>query len=192
MSTAKTLPKGRIRRTRLTAEELLRLSDTGRRYELVKGDLYEMPPAGARHGSVAGRIFARLIAYVEANQLGEVFAAETGFILRRNFDTVRAPDASFVAKDRLPGGELPAGYLELAPDLVVEVVSPTDRPREVREKAEDWLRAGARLVWVINPATHSATVYQSPEVIEELSEDDNLEGEDVIPGFSCGIRDLFV
>ncbi len=92
----------RARKTLLTAEELLRLSTTGRRYELVKGELFEMPPASARHGSAAMRVGSLLNAHVRANQLGEVFTAETGFILRRNPDTVRAPDSSFVARDRLP------------------------------------------------------------------------------------------
>ena len=111
----------RTKKATLTAEELLRLSTTGRRYELVKGELWEMPPAGGRHGSVAMRIGIILGSYVRENELGEVFAAETGFILRRDPDTVRAPDAAFVARERLPAGELPAGYLEMVPDLAVEV-----------------------------------------------------------------------
>ena len=116
----------RTKKTTLTAEELLRLSTTGHRYELVKGELFEMPPAGGRHGSVAMRIGALLNAYVRVHSLGEVFAAETGFILRWDPDTVRASDAAFVAKERLPTGELPPGYLEMVPDLAVEVVSPGD------------------------------------------------------------------
>src|SRR5918999_4421837 len=150
----------RTRKTLLTAEELFRLSSTGRRYELVKGELFEMPPAGGRHGSVAMRLGILLCGHVRASQLGEVFAAETGFILRRSPDTVRALDASFVSKERLPAGELPVGFLETAPDLAVEVVSPGDSAREVREKVEDWLRAGTRLVWTI-PATRSVIVYRS-------------------------------
>ncbi len=148
----------RKRKALLTADELLRLSTAGdRRYELVKGELYEMPPAGASHGDIAMEIGSRLRVYVKANQLGRVFAAETGFVLRLDPDTVRAPDASFVAEDRLPPGDLPTGFLEFAPDLAVEVVSPGDRPGEVREKVEDWLRAGTRLVWVVHPST---TVYR--------------------------------
>ena len=175
----------------LTAEELLRLSTTGRRYELVKGELFEMPPAGGRHGSVAMQIGGSLNAYVRAHSLGEVFAAETGFVLRRNPDTVRAPDAAFVSKERLPAGELPPGYLEMVPDLAVEVVSPGDSEREVREKVADWMRAGVRLLWAIDPATRSVTVYRSPEDFSVLSEDDTLDGGPVIPGFSTNIKDLF-
>ena len=101
----------RTRKTLFTADELIRLPRGKCRYELVKGDLYEMPPAGGRHGSVAMSIGALLYAHVRANQLGEVFAAETGYTLRRDPDTVHAPDASFIARDRLPPGEPPAGYL---------------------------------------------------------------------------------
>jgi Uma2 family endonuclease len=181
----------RAKKATLTAEELLRLSTTGRRYELVKGELFEMPPAGGRHGSIAMRIGIVLGSYVRANGLGEVFAAETGFILRRDPDTVRAPDAAFVARERLPTGELPPGYLEMVPDLAVEVVSPGDSAREVREKVDDWMQAGVRLLWAIDPATRSVTVYRSTDDFSVLSEDDNLDGGQVIAGFSANIKDLF-
>ena len=181
----------RTKKSTLSAEELLRLSTTGRRYELVKGELFEMPPAGGRHGSVAMRIGALLNTYVRSHGLGEVFAAETGFILRRDPDTVRAPDAAFVANERLPAGELPPGYLEMVPDLAVEVVSPGDSAREVREKVADWMGAGVRLLWAIDPATRSVTVYRSPEDFDVLSDDDTLDGGRVIPGFSADINDLF-
>ena len=146
MSTTSEVLTRRTLKKLFTAEELLHLPATGRRLELVKGRVYEMPPPGARHGSVAMRIGSLLNTYVLGNLLGRAFAAETGFILRRNPDTVRAPDASFVAGDRLPEGELPVGYLEMAPDLAVEVVSPSDTAREIQEKVADWLRAGTRLV----------------------------------------------
>jgi len=141
---------------------------------------------------VAMSVGTELGTWVKTNDLGEVFAAGTGFILRRDPDTVRAPDASFVARDRLTPEELPVGYLDLAPDLAVEVVSPGDSAREVREKVDDWLRAGTRLVWVIDPATRSARVYRSLEEFEELVEGDHLEGGELIPGFSCEVRELFL
>lgn len=181
----------RTRKATLTAEELLRLSTTGRRYELVKGELFEMPLAGGRHGSVAMQIGTALGSYVWANELGEVFAPGTGFIVRRDPDTVRAPDAAFVAKERLPRGELPHGYLEMVPDLAVEVVSPGDSAREVREKVADWMGAGVRLLWAIDPAARSVTVYRSTDDFDVLSEDDTLDGGLVIPGFSANINDLF-
>ena len=159
--------------------------------ELVKGKLYEMAPAGGRHGRVAMRIGTLLNAYVESTGLGQVFAAETGFILQRNPDTVRAPDAAFVAQGRMPPGETPDGYLALAPDLAVEVISPTDRPRDIREKVADWLNAGTRLVWVIYPSSRTTTVHRPPGTVEELEEADTLDGADVVPGFTCVLGELF-
>ena len=101
-----------------------------------------MPPAGGAHGNVAMTIGMFIAAHVRERQLGRAFAAETGFVLARNPDTVRAPDASFVSYDRLAQGELPSGYIEMAPDLAVEVTSPSDSARDVQEKADAWLAAG--------------------------------------------------
>ena len=140
---------------------------------------------------MAMRVGALLDAHAKTNRIGRAFAAETGFILRRNPDTVRAPDASFVAGDRLPEGELPVGYLELAPDLAVEVASPSDSARDIQKKVADWLQAGTRLVWVIYPATRSATVHVSDDQFEEVSEEGTLLGEHVIPGFACDLSELF-
>jgi Uma2 family endonuclease len=175
----------RVPKTLFTAEELFHLPTNDRRLELVGGLLFEMSLNGAIH------VGAFLRFHAKANGLGEVLAAGTGFILRRNPDTVRAPDAAFVAAARLPVGELPAGFMELAPDLAVEVVSPSDRPGEVAEKVADWLRAGTRLVWVIDPATRSAKVYRSLDDVQGLSEEDRLDGGAVVPGFSCALRELF-
>ena len=174
-----------------TAEELFHLPTVGRRLELVKGKVYEMAPAGGRHGYTAMNIGVILSGHVRANGLGRVFAAETGFILWRDPDTVRAPDVAFVAQSRLSADEIPDTFIELVPDLVVEVVSPNDRRREVREKIEDWLRSGVRLVWAIYPVTCTATVYRSPDDITHLTEDDFLDGEDVVPGFACPLGELF-
>ena len=174
-----------------TAEELLCLPTIGRRLELVKGKVYEMAPAGGRHGYAAINAGTFLNVHVRANGLGRVFAAETGFILRRDPDTVRAPDVAFVSQSRLSVEEIPDSFIELVPDLVVEVVSPGDTRREVREKVEEWLRVGVCLVWVIYPATHSATVYRSLEDVAYLNENDILDGEDVVPGFACRLGELF-
>ena len=175
----------------MTAEELLRINHPHRRQELISGHLFEFPFVDAVHGCVAMRIGTELATWVHSNRVGKIFAAGTGFILGRNPDTVRAPDASFVAGDRLPERELPVGYLELAPDLAVEVASPNDTTREIQEKVADWLRAGTRLVWVIYPATRSATVRVSQDQFEELSEDGTLLGQNVIPGFACNLSELF-
>ena len=174
-----------------TAEDFWRLASNGHRMELVKGKVYEMAPAGGRHGFVAVRITAPLSAHVWRHDLGYVFAAETGFIIRRNPDSVRGPDVAFISRPRLRPDEIPVSFIEMAPDLVVEVVSPGDSRREVREKVEDWLRAGVRLVWVLNPASRSALAYQSMDDVSTLGEDDFLDGGDVVPGFSCRVGDLF-
>ena len=174
-----------------TAEDLERLASDGRRMELVKGKVYEMAPAGGRHGFVAIRLSTPLSAHVWQLDLGHVFAAETGFLLRRGPDTVRAPDVAFISRSRLQLNEIPESFIELAPDLVVEVVSPGDSRREVREKVEDWLQAGVRLVWVLYPATRTAIVYRSLSDVSNLTESDTLNGEDVVPGFSCRLADVF-
>ena len=174
-----------------TAEELFHLPTMGRRLELVKGKVYEMAPAGGRHGYSAMNTGIILGGHVRANGLGRVFAAETGFILRRDPDTVRAPDVAFIAQSRLSVDEIPDSFIELVPDLVVEVVSPGDTRREVREKVEDWLRAGVRLVWVLYPITRTATEYRSMDEVVHLTENDTLNGEDVVPGFTCRVAELF-
>ena len=166
----------------MTAEELLRLNLPNKRTELVCGVLVVREPAGYQHGEVAMRLAVAIFAHVEAHGLGRVFAAETGFTLTRNPDTVRAPDVAFVSTARLPDPP-PRGFAELAPDLAVEVLSPDDRPGEVLAKVGDWLDAGARVVWVVDPIRVIARVYRADGSESILGETDALRGEDVLPGF---------
>jgi Uma2 family endonuclease len=173
-----------------TAEDLLHLSDDGMRHELVRGELRTLPPAGEEHGIVAGEGFRLIANHVRANRLGQVFAAETGFFLEHNPDVVRAPDVAFVAASRFERGPSPR-FSDLVPDLVVEVVSPYDTAREVEEKVQAWLRAGVRLVWVVHPSTRSVTVYRSLHDIHALTENEQLDGGDVLPGFACSVGDFF-
>ena len=175
----------------ITAEELLRFPDDGKRYELIEGTLNEMSPAGTEHGLVAMNAGAILHQFVRQRKLGGVFAAETGFVLSSDPDTVRAPDVAFVAADRLPSGGLPAGYMRLAPDLVVEVVSPSDTASHLQSKVYDWLDAGCRLVWVVYPATRSVTVFRSRRDVRAVGEEDTLDGSPVFDGFNIQVRDLF-
>ena len=174
----------------LTAEELFWLPDGGKRLELVKGELREMPPASGRHGIYGGRLQAYLGYYVLTQRLGKVLSAGTGFIIARAPDTVRAPDIAFVSQKRLPD-PLPDGYLPLAPDLAVEVVSPNDTKREVMDKIGEWLDAGVRLVWVVEPKKQTITEYHSRQRVRVLTEKAMLEGGDVVPGFSLPVRDVF-
>jgi Uma2 family endonuclease len=173
----------------MTAEELLDLPDDHMRHELVEGELRTMSPAGAEHGRVALHVGARIFDHVEQHGLGVAYAAETGFILRRRPDTVRAPDVAFVAADRLRGDG--RGFPELAPDLVVEVVSPSDRASEVAEKAAMWLDAGVRLVWVVDQQARLAAVHHPGGLVTVLREDAALDGEDVLPGLRLPLASLF-
>lgn len=181
----------RVRKLSLTAEELLCLPDTGRRLELVGGDLFEMPPAGAEHGDIAAAILIILGSHVRENRLGRTFAAETGFILASYPDTVRAPDASFVSHDRLPEGGLPRGYLAMAPDLAVEVTSPNDSAIEVEQKANAWLAAGTSEVWVVSPQHRTVTVHRLSEPAKVFDESETLTGGDLLPGFEVSVQELF-
>ena len=179
----------------VTVDELpalsARLSAMGKRTELVSGDLVVMAPAGGRHGQVAHRIGLFIGNHVLERDLGRVFAAETGFLLRRGPDTVRAPDVAFVAGERLGTEETPAGFLELAPDLAVEVVSPGDSAGAVRDKIQDWLAAGTRLVWVVYPETRSVVVHRQGGSPETLSEEDTLSGVPALSDFAVRVRELF-
>lgn len=151
-----------------------------------------MPPAGRRHGKVAMRIGVRLGNFVEEHGLGEVYAAETGFKLESDPDTVRAPDVSYLRQERVDetGGEL-IGFSPGAPDLAVEVLSLSDRFIEVEEKVFDWLAAGTKMVVVVNPDKRTATVYRSRAEITLLTEDDELDGADVVPGWQLPVREMF-
>lgn len=177
--------------TPVTAEELLRLPHDGRRYELIKGELKEMVPASPRHGRIVMRLGSLMEQHVRQHDLGIVYAAETGFKLQENPDTVRAADAAFVAKERIPPEGEPEGYWAIAPDLIVEVASPSDSAPAMQSKVTDWLAAGCRLVWVVYPDTQTTTEYRSLKEIQVLTVDQTLEGGDVLPGFACPVRELF-
>jgi Uma2 family endonuclease len=175
-----------------TADELLRLSSKGdQRYALMRGDLITMAPAGAEHGDRALNLGARMRIFADDHDLGTVFAAETGFQLEYNPDTVLAPDAAFVRKERLPVGKLPTGYFPGAPDLAVEVVSPGDTRRKVNDKVAAWLHFGTRLVWVLRSHNKSVTIHRADGTEQVLNEGDMLDGEDLLPGFQVPVSHLF-
>ncbi|MFV1966721.1 MAG: Uma2 family endonuclease [Pirellulaceae bacterium] len=174
----------------LTAEQLASMPDNGKRCELVGGVLHMMSPAGGRHGRIAGKLFLRVGNHVERHKLGETFAAETGFLIDQNPDTVRAPDVSFVSYARLGElGDYP-GYLPLAPDMVAEVVSPSDDSSEVESKANAWLRAGVRVVLVVDPQTRSIREYRSPNQIQ-VYRSGAIDLGDVLPEFKLDVAELF-
>jgi Uma2 family endonuclease len=170
----------------MTAEQLLGVKIPGKQVELVRGRLVVKEPPGYRHGDITARLAFALMQYVRAQDLGQVLVGDTGFTLARNPDTVRGPDIAFVQRSRVPD-PLPTAFAEFAPDLAVEVLSPHDRPGETLGKIGDWLNAGTRMVWVIDPSRREARVYRQDGTEVVLGETDSLRGEDVVPGFSCAV-----
>lgn len=175
----------------LTADDLAKQPNDGARYELVKGILQKMPPAGFEHGIRAAEIGSRLNVHVKTHQLGYVCGAETGFKIAQNPDTVRAPDAAFVSQASIEHQGIVRGYWEGAPDLAVEVISPGDTYAEVAEKVEEWLTAGCIMVWVINPRRETVEVYRTNKDFTVLRGTDILDGADVVEGFQCQVQDIF-
>jgi len=175
----------------LTADDLWRLPDDGMGHELIRGELVTMPPSGSEHGAIGMTAGGRLFVHVQANALGAVFNADTGFIIARDPDTVRAADAAFVDKKRIPSAGLPKKFFPGAPDLAVEVVSPSDLLVDFQDKVEEWLAAGTRMVGVINPRNRTVTVYRSPTAVTILTANDELDGQEVVPGFRMRVSELF-
>ena len=174
-----------------TAEELFEMPDDGYRYELVRGELRKMAPAGSEHGDIAADVHIDLGAYVKANNLGRTRIAEPGFILERDPDTVRAPDVAFVRRERLEALGRTARYWSEAPDLAIEVISPNDRYTEVEEKVAEWLAAGTRMVVVANPRSRTVRVHRSTTDVVTLTMGDVLDGGDVVPGWRMPVAEIF-
>lgn len=182
-----------VTRARLTAQDLWRLGGGDARRELVNGKIVEMTPVGGLHGQLTARLGQALLAHVDRHGGGEVVAGDVGFVLGLPGDPerVRAPDVAFVSTPRLPGGRLPPGFLSGAPDLAVEVLSPTDNPVNLEQKVRDYLEAGGRLVWVVAPQAHTVTVYRADGSARLLREQDALEGEDVLLGLQIPLSEIF-
>ncbi|HZO30295.1 MAG TPA: Uma2 family endonuclease [Chloroflexota bacterium] len=175
----------------MTWQELAQLPDDGMRYELVRGVLRTMPPPKFPHGRLARKIGRSLDHHVESAGLGEVYMNEFGYLLTTRPDTVRAPDVAFLSTRRLAEARDITDYFPGSPDLVVEVVSPSDRLTEVARKVAEWLEHGARLVFVVNPRQRNVAVYRPGQPIRVLGIEDTLSGEDVVPGWSMAVGDLF-
>jgi Uma2 family endonuclease len=175
----------------MRAEQLADMPEDGFRYELIEGELAQMAPAGFRHSRVAGRFAAYIGQHALAHKLGEVLTAEPGFFLEHEPDTVLAPDVAFVRRDRLPRAGEDEGFADLIPDLVVEVVSPSDRPADVARKIERYLRPGVPVVWLADPRRERVQVHRSGRPAETLHGDDVLDGGEVLPGFRVRVGDFF-
>jgi Uma2 family endonuclease len=174
----------------MTAEQLERIDIPGKLTELVCGRLVVSEPPGSYHGKIAGRLMTRIGPFVEAHRLGEVFGQDTGFKIASNPDTVRAPDLAFLGHERLARVGR-RGYAAVAPDLVAEILSPDDRPGEVRAKIAEWLSAGVRLAWELDPERRVAHVHRPDGSVSLVDPESALDGETVLPGFRCELRDLY-
>lgn len=175
----------------VTADELLAMPDDGRRYELFRGTLVHEPPPGCLHGAFEARLAMLLGAHVDRQGLGQVLCGEPGFTLERDPDTTLAPDVAFISRERWARRGEEAGYWPGAPDLAVEIVSPGNRSLPMEMKVRAYLRAGCRLVWVLDPWTGTATVHRPGSPPRTVSQDGHLDGEDVVPGFQCALSEVF-
>jgi len=171
----------------LTGDDLLRLPDDGRDYELVRGELIEMPPPGGSHGDRQSCLAQLLRNFNDEAELGTVLT-ESGFYLRRDPDTVRGPDVMFISKEKLDPNLEVEGYFEVVPDLVVEVISPSDRHSDVMAKVDEYLAAGVRAIWLVDSRRHAVTIYPGAQTLHET---DTLTGGEVLPGFQTPVWRIF-
>src|SRR3972149_4341515 len=180
-------------RIKVTAEDLWRMGEGDVRRELVNGEVIEMAPVGWSHGHVTGRFYRRISDHVEARDAGEVAVGDVGFVLQLPNDPerVRAPDVAFVSKQRLPAGRQRQGVFLGAPDLAVEVLSPTDNPVDMQQKVRDYVESGTRLEWLAAPEAKTVTVYRPDGSARLLREHEALDGEDVPPGLSIPLAQIF-
>jgi len=173
----------------LTAEEFFQLPDppNGWHQELVRGEVIDIPPPGGLHGATQVKTSSRLCVFVDTGP-GGTLTCESGFVTERKPDSVRGPDISYWAKGRLK--EIPVGYFEISPDLIVEILSPSNTTKQTLEKLREYFTKGVRLVWVISPEDRTLTIYRKAEEGRLLHETAMVTGEEVLPGFECRVSDL--
>jgi Uma2 family endonuclease len=177
----------------MTADDLLRMPrGMGVRYEVVEGRLICMSPSGAASGLVSGNTFTVVCSFVREHGLGMCGGEAMGFRIASDPDTVRAADVAFIRKERLPAGGVTRRFWAGAPDLVVEVISPTDRFGEVLKKVQQWLDGGVTLAWVLDPDARTGTRFRAGEPPISVGEDGVLDGEDVLPGFQLRLAEVWV
>ena len=171
-----------------TIEDLLRCPQDGRKYELVNGEIL-VSPAGVRHAEIATRIAYIVATFLERSPLGKIYGDNLGLYLPNG--NLRSPDVTFVRSDKLPGGKSPDTFGEFIPDLAVEVLSPHDSLKEVGQKIGEFLECGVPLVWLVDPAHETVTVYRSLSDTEQYSAQDVITAEPPLPGFSCPVSQFF-
>jgi len=172
----------------ITDDELLQLPKDGNRYEVVAGELVMSPGAGLPHERVVMLLGSALVSYVREKQLGDVFGSNALYVLPSG--NKRGPDVSFVAAGRLEAPGISQVFPQLAPDLAVEVLSPSDRLQQVLDKVGEYLDAGVRMVWLIDLAKRQAAVYRTATDVRYVAADGVLDGEDVLPGFRCPLASV--
>lgn len=175
----------------LTADDLLQLSSDGFCGELIRGVLCESMPPGLEHGEVVTAFGAELRGFVKPQRLGRVAVGDPGIKIERDPDTVRAPDVAFFSAQRLPLDQRIQGYADVLPELVVEVKSPRDSRDQLNDKAEMWLRQGVRLVWIAFPDERTVEAHHADQGVALYRREDELDGMDVLPGFTCAVGPLF-
>lgn len=184
-----TMPELTVGEELITGEELQAMGNIGR-CELIEGRIVMLSPTGGLHGSVAGNFYDALRAFVRPRKLGIVQVGEVGIYTRRHPDTVRGADVLFISNERY--AQLSSsGYLDVAPELVVEVMSPDDRWSDIRRKLQEYFAIGVQLVWIADPESHTVSAYRSLTDVREFTERDTLPGDDVLPGFSVPVSSLF-
>lgn len=176
---------------KMTADEFLEYAARGGRHELIRGEVRELAPTGEEHGDLAGELYGHVWSWVKAKKLGKVYAAETGVRVldADGEETVRAADVTFFRAERIPART--SKFIPVIPDLVAEVVSPTDRANEVIEKVQWWLGHGVRLVWVVDPATRTVAAYRPDGSAQVYRRDETLDAGEVLPGFALPLSSLF-
>lgn len=179
-------------KTLMTADELFKMPADGYRYELIEGELRKMSPGGGKHGAAIGRFTSYFGYYIHENGLGTVYGAETGYKIKTNPDTVIAPDVSFISNDRLHDTEVPDGYLSTIPNLIVEVLSPGDTKKEVKDKIALWLAFGVTIVITLNPRKREVSLYRHNCEPVILDENATLVLDDVVTGFSYPVSKFFL
>jgi Uma2 family endonuclease len=160
-------------------------------YELIRGVLHDVAPCSMKPSVIAARVLLRVGVYVEQHDLGYFTGSDGGFVLSRDPDTMVAPDVGFIRAERLSNGIDFSGFCPIPPDFAVEVMSPSDRPRDVKEKIDLYLKAGVPLVWWVKPEERGVTVYRSGQQPRNYHAGDELDGEPVLPGFRLAVRDVF-
>jgi Uma2 family endonuclease len=175
-----------IAKPRITEQEFLRLPDDGRKYELVDGEIKEVP-AGVRHDAIGAKLIGLIYPFAES--LGCLTNSQAGF--RMKSGNIRCPDVGFTRYERFPDGEPPEGFGDFAPDLCIEIISTTEDPVDTMRKVREYFDAGAQVVWHLFPETQQAKIYTSPTAVTTYEADDELDGGDLIPGFRCRVAELF-